>query len=381
MIFTPTPDTASFKCTGKGTDKLLDIIELPAGMSLIVLPAKCTLRTRELSIYSGTLVGVHDIPLVYSPQTDVFTKDILVHTTIGTLNKINVSELIGNIAHYKKSVENIPLINLSRTDLKYNLLYEISEFNPFTTDLSSSAHAAIWLQIICMCVMFILICTCYYCTVWDCCPRCTETWEKRIKKCCSCLYCSKYRGSNGDISPTPRLRRGRRNDHRSQLSIDPVPVIIPLEEIRARTPETSAPGSRRTSFISQFARNLQRQSLIYNNQPTEWQIVSQNYRLRLCCNTLDRIVYYNTKQDCVVNDVDEPETDSATHTLTQPTLELINTFHTQVEARPVTAIKMGSYDITFQNEFYYNEVTHCWHRMVNHYIVDGLRRPRSLLQK
>ena len=83
----------------------------------------------------------------------------------------------------------------------------------------------------------------------------------------------------------------------------------------------------------------------------------------------------------MVNDVDEPETDSATRTLTQPTLELINTFHTQVEARPVTAIKMGSYDITFQNEFYYNEVTHCWHRMVNHYIVDGLRIPRSLLQK
>ena len=123
MIFTPTPDIASFKCTGEGTDKLSDIIQLPAGMSLIVLPAKCTLRTRELSIYSGTLVGVHDIPLVYSPQTDVFAKDILeVHATIGTLNTINVSELIGNIEHYKKSVENIPLINLSRTDLKYNSL-------------------------------------------------------------------------------------------------------------------------------------------------------------------------------------------------------------------------------------------------------------------
>lgn len=382
MIFTPTPDTASFKCTGTGTSKIADDIVLQAGMSLIVLPAKCTLRTRELSIYSGTLVGVHDIPLVYTPQTDVFTKEIMeVHATVGTLNKINVSELIGNIAHYKKSVENIPLINLSRTDLNYNSLFEISEFNPFTTDLSSPAHAAIWLQIICMCVMFILICTCCYCTIWCCCPRCTEAWEKRIKKCCSCLNCFKKRTSIGDIPQTSRLRRGRGNDHRSQLNIDPVPVIIPLEEVQARTPETSAPGSRRSSFISQFARNIQRRSLIYNNQPTDWQIVSQNYRLRLCCNTLDRIVYYNTKQDCVVNDGDEPESGSSARTLTQPSLELINTFHTQVEARPVTAVKMGSYDITFQNEFYYNEVTHCWHRMVNHYIVDGLRRPRSLLQK
>ena len=140
-------------------------------------------------------------------------------------------------------------------------------------------------------------------------------------------------------------------------------MIIPLEEVQARPPETSAPGSRRTSFISQFACNFQRRSLIYNNQPPEWQIISQNYRLRLCCNTLDRIVYYNTKQDCVVNDVDEPDTDSVTRTLTQPALELINTFHAQVEARPVTTIKMGSYDITFQTQFYYNEVTHCWHRM------------------
>jgi len=370
LIFSPTADSASFFCKGDPVSHASDSISLAPGLSQIVLPARCTIRTRELFIHSATIMGLTELTLEYSPQSDIFAKDILdIHTSISDLSGIDFSSLLSNIKSYETTLNNMPIINLTDAQTRLYPGESIAAFRPFDLDISSPVQAAIWLQILCIIISVLFVIGSCYCLTWCCCPRTSEIWQKRCITLCCCLFCCKLRRRNRADLPLPMVPP--RNHH---VTINDTPAIIHNQgQIAPRAPAESAPGSRRQSLTQQFLRGFARRSLGPEIKSANWTINTYEHRVRLVCSFKDTDVFYNVIQQCPVDILDWPYTSSISQ-LQPPTEELLLAYAIAVQARPRPLYSLSNGKITYR-DYYYNNQAQTWFSLSNDKPVDGIRHP------
>jgi len=372
LIFTPTTDSASFFCTGDKSSHISDNIQILPGLSQIVLPARCNIRTRELFIHSGTLLGLSDLALEYSPQSDVFVKDILdIHASTSDISGIDFSSLMSNIKSYETTLHNIPIINLTDARTRLYPGDSIAAFRPFDLQITSPAQAAVWLQILCIMLSITCIFGTCYCITWCCCPRTSEIWQKRFVTLCCCLCCCFRRRRNQASPPMPLVPP--RNHH---VTIDSTPTIIHGQnQILPRAPAESAPGSRRQSLTQQFLRGFARRSLGPEIKSATWTINTYEHRVRLVCSFKDTDVFYNVIQQCPVDILDWPYTSSVA-LLQPPTEDLLLAYAIAVQSRPRPLYSLQDGKIIYR-DYYYNQANKTWFSLSNNKPIDGIRHPDS----
>ena len=176
---------------------------------------------------------------------------------------------------------------------------------------------------------------------------------------------------------TPRMRR--RLNH--QVTIGPVDTSRPASSsIVDREPLSSAPGSKRNSLIQQtqqFVRNLQRRSLsLEPSSQSEWIIATINNRTRLQCQFKDKEVYYNTKQNKIVDINDIPYENSLMN-LRKPSFDILERYNSAIEAQPKPSLSYESGRTIFGGTYYYNYASRNWHNLLNDKVIDGIRHPRA----
>ena len=375
LIFSAQPSIATVFCQHYPITKKTKQIHLLIGLGKYTLPQGCTIQTDQLFIMSMSIIpsSLQDITITYPDNT--FTEQVLqYHMELDSHLTNNISSLIATIQHFKLEIDNTPLHNLSNSISKNLQLHEIAKFQPFSLTLHNPQSITFWMQIIGITIAITIAVTCTLC----CCVFCPSMIEatKTIFKLISTLICMPIL-----CLQICKNLRPRRQHQQPQ----------PEEELHCITPQHTSPAvSRQTNqleFMPPSYADLRSQALtaqtdlaiqqkqVDPNTKITWTIQKFTNRHRIASIVNADYIFFNTKQNCIVDILDIPHPDKSIQSLPHPNPELLQQFHVTVGTTPTPTTTTIGDIIYFNKNICFDNISKTWRQTHTHFQVDGIRDP------